>query len=371
MTFASYRLARRFGLLGLTLALSLGAGGLAARADDAPPGVARISVLQGRVDVKRADSGDTVAAVLNAPLNVGDYLTTQHDARSEVQLGSRTSLRIAPDTQLRFTDLGTSANVLQLAAGTVALRLFGGDAAHPEVDTPDAALRPERSGRYRISVDPDGNTFVTVRSGAAQLVTQDATQTLRPGSTVEVSGDRASAQIQTVAEVQRDAFDSWNDERDRFENDAAGYAYLDPGIVGGDDLYQYGSWIDDSTYGEVWHPAYAPGWSPYQVGQWAWEPYYGWTWVSAEPWGWAPYHYGRWFYAAGPGWCWYPGVAYATPIYQPALVAFFSFGGISFGFGPANIGWVPLAPFEPFHPWWGLGYGGAAVFDNVTTTSRT
>ena len=29
------------------------------------------------------------------------------------------------------------------------------------------------------------------------------------------------------------------------------------------------------------------------------------------------------------------------------------------GFGFGNIGWVPLAPFEPFHPWWGRGfYGG-------------
>jgi hypothetical protein len=29
------------------------------------------------------------------------------------------------------------------------------------------------------------------------------------------------------------------------------------------------------------------------------------------------------------------------------------------GFGFGNVGWVPLAPYEPFHPWWGRGmYGG-------------
>ena len=100
-----------------------------------------------------------------------------------------------------------------------------------------------------------------------------------------------------------------------------------------------------------------------------WEPYYGWTWVDNEPWGWAPFHYGNWFYAADYGWAWYPGAyAVARPyVYRPALVAFFSFGGgggnFSVGFG--NVGWVPIAPYEPFHPWWGngggYGYGGTTV----------
>jgi hypothetical protein len=49
--------------------------------------------------------------------------------------------------------------------------------------------------------------------------------------------------------------------------------------------------------------------------------------------------------------------------WSPALVGFFGYGGgvgigVGVGFGFANIGWVPLAPFEPFHPWWGAGYAG-------------
>jgi hypothetical protein len=82
--------------------------------------------------------------------------------------------------------------------------------------------------------------------------------------------------------------------------------------------------------------------------------------VSYDPWGWAPYHYGRWFY--GPvGWAWYPGPVYARHFWAPAYVGFFGWGGggIGVGFGFGNVGWVALAPFEVFHPWWGRGfYGG-------------
>lgn len=360
-------------LSSFTFASVLAAAPLAARADEEDPGVARIGLLRGDVAVKRADSGDTIAAAINAPLNVGDYLTTERDGRTELQLDNRTALRVGANTQLRFTTMTASSNALQLAAGTVELRLFNGNGAHPEVDTPNATVRPDDSGRYRVSVDADGNTFVTARAGAVDVVTQSSTQTLDPGSTLEISGDGAHATLQTLAALPTDGFDGWNDERDRFEAAAHSYAYTDPNIVGAGDLDHYGTWSDVPGYGEAWRPEYAAGWAPYHDGRWVWEPYYGWTWVSAEPWGWAPYHYGRWFFA-GNSWYWYPAVvAYQPPVYQPALVAFFSFGfgggGLSLGFG--NVGWVPLAPYEPFHPWWGRGYGNrTTVVNNVTNITN-
>ena len=366
------RIATAATLSTVTFASALASAPLAALADDADPGVARIGLLQGSVDVKRADSGDTLAAAVNAPLNVGDYLTTEHDGRSELQLDNRTALRVDEDTQLRFTTMSASSNALQLAQGTVELRLFNGNAAHPEIDTPNATVRPDDSGRYRVSVDNDGNTFVTARTGTVDVITQSATQSLQPGSTLEIAGDGAQATVQTQAAVAVDGFDRWNDERDRNEEDAHSYAYTDPNIAGTSDLDRYGTWSDVAGYGEVWRPDEGAGWAPYRDGRWVWEPYYGWTWVSSEPWGWAPYHYGRWFYANN-GWYWYPAVvAYQPPVYRPALVAFFSFGSGgagSFGFG--NLGWVPLAPYEAFRPWWGRGYANhTTVVNDVTSTTN-
>jgi hypothetical protein len=60
--------------------------------------------------------------------------------------------------------------------------------------------------------------------------------------------------------------------------------------------------------------------------------------------------------------------------WSPALVGFFGFGGGGFGggFGFGNIGWVPLAPYEMFHPWWGRGYsGGLNRGMNITNANLT
>ena len=112
----------------------------------------------------------------------------------------------------------------------------------------------------------------------------------------------------------------------------------------------------------MWFPAEGPGWAPYRDGRWVYEPYYGWTWVSYEPWGWAPYHYGRWFVYGG-NWGWWPGPVYAgyQPLWAPAYVSFFGFGGggwgVDFGFGGGfgNVGWLPCGPGDRFFPWYGRG----------------
>lgn len=57
------------------------------------------------------------------------------------------------------------------------------------------------------------------------------------------------------------------------------------------------------------------------------------------------------------------------------MVGFFGFGepgfGVSLGFGYGNIGWVPLAPFERFRPWYGRGYAGRnlALVNNTNIAS--
>lgn len=52
------------------------------------------------------------------------------------------------------------------------------------------------------------------------------------------------------------------------------------------------------------------------------------------------------------------------------MVGFFGWGpglgvGVGFGFGFGQVGWVPLAPFESYHPW----YGGAVVAGRYGVTN--
>src|ERR1700685_2644776 len=84
--------------------------------------VARISVLNGDVSVRRGDSGDVVAAALNAPLMADDRLLTGSTSRAEVQLDSSNMIRIGPNSEVRFAGMDTKSFQLQIAAGTVTFR---------------------------------------------------------------------------------------------------------------------------------------------------------------------------------------------------------------------------------------------------------
>ena len=339
-----------------------------ARADD-PNGVARVRVLRGDVDLKRADSGDTVAAAINAPMTVGDYLTTHAGARAEIEFDYGTVLRVAPQSQLRFTKLGSSDHVVQLARGTAELRVYRNSGAGASIESPLATLRARGVGRFRATVKSDGSTEIDARSGNADVLTAVGTQTLTSGMSLAISGTAADPDVREVAAFAPDDFDRWSVARDRTVTDSRTSAYLDADLVGASDLERYGRWIDGGRYGRVWSPYETTGWSPYRDGRFVWEPFYGWTWVGLEPWGWAPYHYGNWFYANGPGWCWYPGFAtFGNPfVYRPAVVGFISFGGGGFDFG--NIGWVPLAPNETFYPWYG-GYHPITIVNTITNVTN-
>ncbi|MBV9301883.1 MAG: FecR domain-containing protein [Acidobacteriaceae bacterium] len=323
--------------------------------EDKQHGVARLSIVQGDVNVKRGDSGDLVAAAINAPLVTQDHVQTSPGSRAEVQFDYANVARLAPDTDLGLADLEYQRYQVQLGAGTIIWRVLRDSNAQAEIDTPSIAVRPVQQGDYRISVLQDGSTQITVRSGELEVYSPRGTERLQAGRTMLVRGDSSDPEFQTVSEIARDQFDDWSDNRDRQLLASQSYQHVSRDIYGADDLDAYGNWVP-SQYGQVWEPN-NPGadWAPYSNGQWAWEPYYGWTWVDADPWGWAPFHYGRWFWNTGYGWCWWPGSIFSSYWWNPALVGFFGWGG-GFGFGWGGLGWVALGPFEFFHHWWGHGW---------------
>ncbi|HLK17314.1 MAG TPA: FecR family protein [Bryobacteraceae bacterium] len=319
-------------------------------------GVARISILSGEVSVRRADSGDVVAAAVNGPLMAGDSILTSSSSKAEVQLDASNLIRVGPNSEVRFSGLDVRGFQIQVAAGTVMYRVLRQGQAQSEIDTPSVAVHPLGQGAYRIGLRGDGTSEITVRQGEAEIFSQHGSERLAMGHTMYARGPAADPEFQVVNAIPQDNWDRWNFERDQYLLRTRSYDHVSRDIPGVEDLDQNGRWTNDPSYGAVWQPNVDPGWAPYQNGRWVWEDYYGWTWVSADPWGWAPYHYGRWFFGAG-GWCWYPGPIFAHPYWAPAYVGFFGWGGgIGIGFGFGGLGWVPLAPFEVFHPWYGRGF---------------
>lgn len=93
-------------------------------ADDVARGVARISFLNGDVSVRRGDSGEIVAAAINAPLVLQDSLLTGSGATAEIQFDSANMIRLGQDSEVRLTELAYHRAQMQVANGTVTFRIL-------------------------------------------------------------------------------------------------------------------------------------------------------------------------------------------------------------------------------------------------------
>jgi hypothetical protein len=348
-----------------------------AQAQDEPtPGVARVSLINGDVSTMRGDTGDWVATTVNTPLVGGDRVTTGERSRTEVQLDYANTLRLDQRSEAKLAELTRTHIQVQLAQGLLDFTVMNGTEADVEIDTPNMAVHPLGEGVYRIQVNSPSETQLIVRNGQAEVSTPQGSTVVEKGKLITVEGvDNPEYQI--VSAPRRDDWDKWNQERDDQIADAQSWRYANRYYTGSEDLDQYGHWVSVPGYDWCWTPYVNMGWVPYRDGRWIWEPYWGWTWVSYEPWGWAPYHYGRWFLYSN-SWYWWPGYSYYGyyPTWAPAYVSFigFGFGGrnwhFGFGFGFGSIGWLPLGPYDHYHPWYGSRYRNTYNVVNITNVTN-
>src|SRR2546427_4694536 len=332
------------------------------------PGVARVSFIHGDVTMQRGDSGDFSSVALNTPLVTGDKVATGNGSRTELQLDYANILRLDQNAQATLATLDKDRIQVQVSQGLAHYSVLKGSQADVEIDTPNVSIHPVREGRYRVQVNSDGDTLVTVNDGEAQISTSEGSTTAERDQLITVRGTGTEAQFKVTEAPKTDDWDKWNRDRDNIIYNANAYRKTNHYYTGASDLDAHGTWTEVPDYGQVWVPQVDYGWAPYRDGRWVWEPYWGWTWVSYEPWGWAPYHYGRWFLYSG-SWVWWPGPVYAQryyrPIWAPAYVSFFGFGrGFGFGFGFGSIGWLPIGPCDPFIPWYGRGGWGRGGYYN-------
>ena len=326
---------------------------VAVLAQDPPSRVARLNYLSGAVSMEPAGTDGWASAVINRPLTTDDYLWTDRGARAELHLDNSV-LRLNSETSFGFLNLDDRTVQIKLAQGELDIHLRDLDQGEGyEIDTPNAAVSLVQPGDYRIVINPDDQTStVIVRRGDAEITGGGQTFSLPGGQSARLVGeDSMSYDVQPAPAP--DAFEEFCERRDQAEMRAAQQArYVPAGVVGYEDLDNYGAWNEAPGYGYVWYPRVNPGWAPYRMGHWAWIEPWGWTWVDDAAWGFAPFHYGRWAFVGGR-WGWCPGPVRVRPVYAPALVAFVGGSNFSvsasFGRGPA-VGWVPLGPGEVYAP---------------------
>jgi len=339
--------------------------------------VARIGFVEGNVSYARGDDPENwQAADLNVPMTIGDRLYTDDRSRVELQVQGGDVVRLGAKTDLAALNLTEDTRQFAVKAGhaTFEIRRLDEDEAW-EVDTPNAAVTLEQAGRYRVEVDRDGNTRVSVRRGAASVAAGGGQVALNAGEAIRIDGiDSPRYDVEAVGAP--DGWERWNEERENRLVHTRSSQYVHQDLVGLDDLDQYGQWQHVPDYGWCWSPASVEvGWTPYRVGHWVWQDPWGWTWISTEPWGWTPYHYGRWV-TYSSRWFWVPvGPSVQVAAYSPALVAFVGGGpgfsvSVGVGGGGGFVGWFPLGPREPLIPWWSRSSDAVNV-TNVTYINKT
>ena len=337
--------------------------------------VARITFLKGDVQIKRAGNENWEVATQNLPLVEGDEITTNTEARLEIQFDSYNHLRLAEKSYLKITTLRDGGIAVSLPQGTLSLRVseFDKDKTYFEIDAPKTTLAVQQTGMYRVDAGDSTSTEVRVQAtekGEARIYSGNSGFTLKNGRSAKIflAGDLAGEWETADASRYSDEFDSWTLERDaviaKRLRDSYYDKYYDRDIYGADDLNEYGEWIYTRNYGYVWKP-YAnsvsgySNWSPYRYGHWRWVPPYGWTWVNDESWGWATYHYGRWLWDNG-SWYWSPYSYYRTrrSWWNPALVVITYSGGY--------ICWYPL-PYQYNYYNYNSYYNNTTIINNNTT----
>jgi len=101
--------------------------------------VARLSVINGDASVRRGDSGDWVAAVINAPLLAGDSVSVGPNGRAELQLDNGNFVRIAGDSEIRIGDLENGRSQIQIAKGLITWHSLRDTNMQSEISTPAVA----------------------------------------------------------------------------------------------------------------------------------------------------------------------------------------------------------------------------------------
>ncbi len=273
--------------------------------------IVRLSLARGVVQMDRNTGRGFEPAFANIPVIAGARLRTGEGV-AEVEFEDNSSLRLAPNSEVRFgqlgrMDTGGTETTVDVAKGLVYVGLEktkGNEFVLTEgrarvLPLPGAHLRLDGSGEQSKLAVFDGVAQLEF-GGSSTIVAKRETLSLIP----------ATQTVSTVAKgTEEGNWDGWDKQENDYHKQKASFTGTGgSGLYGANDLNYYGSFVDMPGCGSMWRPYFASaGWSPFASGTWAYYQGAGYSWVSPYPWGWLPFHSGTWASCGGAGWGWSPG----------------------------------------------------------------
>ncbi|RJR32388.1 MAG: hypothetical protein C4576_30250 [Desulfobacteraceae bacterium] len=330
--------------------------------EDAPALVGRISHVEGTLFGYDAEQSQWYGKTEDSPFGFNDRLKTEQHSKAEILLPNNTWIRLGQETGIELFSLEDQETSVGLDYGKARF-INRGSNSRITVATPAGQVSAPAMSALDISVE-EASVHILPLSGSAFLTRiNGSTLEIRPGANgILVDGET----IVAGREGTDPAWNDWNIKRDslwagRIQSGARSAEYLPPPLRDqAHVLQENGIWervYYEGEYGYFWRPIHVPpGWSPFSVGRWT--LWYGdHVWIPAEPFGYVTHHYGSWVFAHGR-WYWVPplpsaSIAFGHPRWRIGF-AWYP-GRVAWIHSHLHVGWLPLAPYEPYytHRHWG------------------
>lgn len=331
--------------------------------EEEPILVGRLSHVEGSALRYDPDEGQWVGVAEDAPFGFNDRLKTEQDGRAEIILPNNTWVRLAEETGIELVSLTEQETAIILSHGKARFISKGSDSGFA-VSTPFGDVTAPGMTVFDLQIVNESAEVIPL-SGSVYY-RHDPT-----GAAIEVKEGSNSILVDKYSLAAGKGhidpvWEGWNTERDslwtkRMEIGAASAKYLPPALT--DHAYvlqDNGVWEEayyEGAYEYMWRPVHVqPGWSPFAVGRWT--VWYGdHVWMPGEPFGYVTHHYGSWVFVHG-NWYWAPPQASVSiTIGNPRWRIGFAWypGRVAWIQSRSLVGWVPLAPHEPYysHRHWG------------------
>ncbi|MDR3569927.1 MAG: hypothetical protein P4L43_18045 [Syntrophobacteraceae bacterium] len=345
-----------------------------AAARQGPVVVGRISFIDGQLLRYVPEIKNWVLVRQDSPFGLNDALYSGDSAKAEFIFPNGLLARIDSATQIQLIALEQDASQIDLASGMA--RFYN---RNPngilKVTTPFGYVLAQPNSIFDLYVG-DHSVQVIDLNGRVDYIQQsdNSSYELTPGGPSIIAD---ASQVSSGESAVDAAWDGWNAERDsmlnkRIEEERNGESFrrLPPQLdYDARDLDRSGRWervLYQGEYHKFWRPTgVSATWQPFTVGRWT--DYYGdQVWVPEESFGYVTCHYGNWLHIDG-GWYWAPPAPIGEAASGPTLAFGWYPGRVAWIGANRDVGWIPLAPDEPYysHRHWGpasvmVGAAGAA-----------
>jgi len=281
-------------------------------------------------------------------------------------------LRLAEHTQANITQLTHSQIQIQLGHGMANYSVYKNSDADAEIDTPNVAIRPIAANRvFGFWLLPTITRKCWSAEAKWKVTTPQGGTRVGQNQFITIQGTGADEQYKIGEAPARDDFDQWNTDRDNMIRNSVSRQRTNDYYVGTEDLDAHGTWSEVPDYGPVWRPTVSdPTGRPIAMAAGCMSLIGDGPGFRTIPGAGRRITTGRWMYVDG-GWGWWPGPAYGYPYYRPiwapAYVSFYGWGGGHsdsrfWGWGSIGFGcrWDACDHFHPV-----VGPLGAGVLGGI------